>query len=221
MSRVGELLFWATAAVLLGLAWIHDPWAPPPTRVLAGVSGEPHSIVVRRMQSWVEYRRHEGRWYVAAYSRTADEPDDPYRLADVPAEGEPGFQGLVGHKDALVRRVEGLNALVRDVLAQVAVDRCARVFARGTLDPAAAGFHEGGLRMTVTCGVTEAPYTVRFGAPAPTAEGFYFAVPELDRYGVVAATLVEFVVRLLQRDFEAAGAAAGRTDVRIDGVRTR
>ncbi len=221
MSQRASLLVWTILTLFLGLAWFHDPWAPPPTRILAGARGELVMIRVERDARWVEYRIHEKVWYIHSYTRGENEADDPYRLAEGAKPGTPTFEGLVGDKRRKVRRMEGLNALMADVLVMLAGQPSERTFGPGEFDSSKAGFTKGGLTITVYCGEQKAPTTVTFGAPSPFGQGFYFAVPRFKRFGIATPALIKFVVKLLKRDFEGAGASAGQRTVRLDDLSSR
>ena len=221
MNQRQSFFCWLIFTLFLLLAWVHDPWAPPPTTVLAGVHGAPVMIRVERDRRWVEYRIHEKLWYIHSYTKEEGEADDPYRLAEGAKPGTPTYEGLVGDKDRKIRRMEGLNAIMADVLVLLAQKPCERTFQQGQLDKKKAGFAKGGLTITIYCGEQKSPTTVAFGAPSPFGQGFYYAVPRFNRFGIVTPALVKFVSLLLKREFEEAGQAAGQTTVRLDALPSR
>ena len=221
MNQRHSFFCWLFITFFLLLAWVHDPWAPPPTTILAGVFGQPVMIRVERDKKWVEYRIHEKVWYIHSYTKEKGEPDDPYRLAEGAKPGTPTFEGLVGDKDRKIRRMEGLNAIMVDVLVLMAHRPCERTFRPEEFDAKVAGFTKGGLTITVYCGEQKSPTTVTFGLPSPFGQGFYYAVPRFKRFGIVTPSLVKFVSLLLKREFEEGGQAAGQTTVRLDASPSR
>ena len=217
MSPLRSFLFWGFLAALTAMIWYFDPWTAPSTRVLAGLDGRIVKIRVSRGEKWVEYRRREGLWYLHSYTRKEGEAEDPYRLSEGPRESEPSFEGLVGEKERRVRRIKGLNALIGDILFLLREQDCVRTFEPGELEIEQAGFPEQGLRVAFFSSLAvEAQGTVvKFGKPSVFATGFYYFVPRFQRYGIVAPTVVKFVVKLIERRFETAGAAAGRETIKM------
>jgi len=195
---------WALAAVLLASIWYVDGATSASCAPVLSLGN--HVVVglrIVRGAQWVSLERKSDFWEISDYGRAAGTAFDPYRIgvsSGAGAEVPLNWNGLVGHKETLVRRRNFVCGCAEALLVELISQPVVRWVEKGYEERVPL------IEIEIVTDVQRMLTRVRIGRSVPTMVGGIYvrapSPPDGENEAVVDAAVLGLSLQLLDRRFD-------------------